>query len=956
MSPTLFAPRRSRWLVPVCLLLSLLSTASKCFAEIDGEAALGSPFGVGRVTFSGADAGSIDERLCRIEEAGGRIYYPALMPGLIGRLFNQVLGPPSNGAAGQVTIHFLFRGDEPLKVTLYTPAKLEFTLNPRAENERTFNRLLERWWRDYQTTSQKQIDEGNHPPLVQSYLQTMLSRRLNLPLRDEVGPLGRPKPQPAAPAVSTYDSLQLLLGLEELRLRTLRESMLGRSDYGQPLTSELPAGMAWPPPALPPLQGQIPVEAIAGHVPPEYFYIRFGTFRNYLWLSDLLEDYGGDLGSMVTMRSYVAPMNKRIQQQLGLQQNELAKILGPNVINDVALIGQDLYLVDGAAMGILFEAKASELLGEDLKNQRRRALEREKANGSQAETIKIGGHDVSYVFTPDNRLRSFYVSDGKYHLVTTSRTMVERFVAVADGAGSLAGSPEFRHARTILPLVRDDTIFVYFSNSFFEGLLTPQYQIELNRRMQATTDLDLLRFARFAAKGEGYAVDKFEPMIEGRFLPASFGRRPDGSSPQMKGEELLDSKRGARGSFLPIADMRVNRVTAAEAQRYNEQAALYREEWKVMDPLMVGIKRFVLEQPADKKDPASKEPVPIIERITIDGNITPLNEAKYGRYMAMLGPPTTQMITRDGNDIVSVQAMVKGMNLLGQIPPHHLFLGIQDLTPVLGNRRTGLFGTLQMLQQTPGYIGSWPKAGYLEMIPGGLFASRPDADGFSQLPFGLWKREGGGFSVLSFDWNVLATATPNLRVVEAEIPAQIRVHVGDLASAKVAPLINQLYYDRAMSASAGNVRMLHMLNQQLHVPLPECEDCAHDILNAELNCPLGGDYKLMEEVGGGLYWRSTVWPEKYEAAPADYKAPLLDWFRGLDGHLTKQQGRLIAHLEIDMARKPEEKAPAGEFKLPFFDLFNGQKAFKANPKPNEAELPPPLPPVKQATPPKGREF
>ena len=37
------------------------------------------------------------------------------------------------------------------------------------------------------------------------------------------------------------------------------------------------------------------------------------------------------------MRSYVAPMNKRIQQQLGLEQNELAKILGPNVINDVVI-------------------------------------------------------------------------------------------------------------------------------------------------------------------------------------------------------------------------------------------------------------------------------------------------------------------------------------------------------------------------------------------------------------------------------------------------------------------------------------------------------------------------------------------------------------------------------------------------------------------------------------------
>ncbi len=939
-------PRRC-WLFCVAWLGLLIQLPTELPA-VEGEAVVGRPFGVARVTFSGADVGSIDERLCRIEEATGRAYYPAMTPGLLGRLFNQVLGPPTNGAAGQVTVHFLFRGDEPLKLTLFTPNKLEFTLTPRVENERAYSRLQERWWRDYQAAAQRQIDEGNHPPLVQTYLQTMLSRRLSLPLRDEVGLLGRPKPQDA-PTASTYDSLQLLLGLEELRLKTVRESMIGRGDYGQQLTSALPEGMAWPPASLPPLEGQVPVETIAAHVPPEYFYIRFGTFRNYLWLSDLMNEYGGDLGSMVTMRSYVAPLNKRIQDQLGLEQNELAKVLGPNVINDVALIGQDLYMVDGAAMGILFEAKASELFADDVQKQRKRALERNKTNGAKAETIKLAGRDVSFISTPDNRLRSFYVSDGKYHFVTTSQTMAERFLIVAGGAPSLAQSPEFLHARTILPILREDTIFAFFSKSFFEGLLTPQYQIELRRRMQATTDLDLLRFARLAAKGEGYEIDKLETLIEGRFLPPSFGMRPDGSQPVLNGAELLDSRRGARGSFLPVADTRVERVTAAEAKYYNDQAALYREQWKVMDPLMIGIKRFALE----KKDPAD----PTIERITIDGNITPLNEAKFGRYMAMLGPPTTQMITREQDDIAAVQAVVKEMHLLGNIPPHHLFLGVQDLTPVLENRRTGLFGTLQMLQKTPGYIGSWPKAGYLEMLPlAGILASRPDADGFSQLPLGLWRREGGGFSVLSFDWNVLAKVTPQLRVTEAEIPAQVRMHIGDLSKAKVAPLINQLYYDRAMAASAGNVRMLHMLNQQMHVPLDECVTVAHDMLNAELNCPLGGDYKLMEEVGGGLYWRSTVWPEKYDLAPAEYKAPLLDWFRGLDGHLTKQQNRLIAHLEVDLARKPQEMAPSPEFKLPLFDLFGGQKAFKANPKAKEEELPAPLPPVKQTAPPKGREF
>ncbi|QDU25732.1 hypothetical protein ETAA8_08020 [Anatilimnocola aggregata] len=935
--------------LPGLLFLATVFSVAELHARIEGEAAIGRPFGVGRITFSGGDVGSIDDRLCRLEEKNGRIFYPAAMPGMLGRLLTQILGNPTQGAAESVTIHFLFRGDEPLELSLYSPAKSEVTLTPRNENRRVYDRLRDGWWRDYQALAKQQITRGDHPPLIQNYLQAMLSQRLGLTWRDEMLEERRENRNPNAS--STNESLELLLGLEDLRLRTLRDSMLGRSDYTARATEPLPAGMAWPPAALPTIEGEVPVEAIAAHVPPEYFYIRFGTFRNYLWLSDLLKDYGGDLGSMVTMRSYAAPLNKRIQDQLGLEQNALAKVLGPTVINDVALIGQDLYLVDGAAMGILFEAKQPEVLDDDIQKQRRRAIERDKERGSKLETIKISGRDVSFASTPDNHLRSYYVFDGKYHLVTTSRTMVERFLAVSGGAGSLAQSPEFIHARTILPLLRDDTIFVYFSKSFFEGLLTPQYQIELRRRMQATTDLDLLRFARLAARGEGLEVEQVETLVQAGFLPPSFGRHPDGSGPVIAGEEFLDTHRGARGHFLPIADMPIDLVTAAEAARYRNQATAYLNEWKVMDPLMVGIKRFALP----KTDPTQ----PTIERVTIDGNITPLNEAKYGQLMSMLGPPTTQMITRSADDIVSAQAMVKGMNLLGNIPPHHLFLGMQDLTPVLENRRTGLFGTLQMLRSTPGYLGSWPKAGYLDALPlGQLLSSRPDANGFSQLPLGLWRREGGGFSVLSFDANVLAKVTPELRVVEAEVPAQIRLHIGDLSTAKVAPLINQMYYDRALSASSGNVRLLHMLNQQLHVPIEDCETVAEDLLNAQLKCPLGGEYKLLEEVGAGLYWRSTVWPARYDLAPADYRAPLLDWFRGLDGHLTKEQGRLIAHIEVDLARKPEEPTATPEFKLPIFDLFGGQKAFKTKPKdPNAAELPPPLPPVKDVpVPPKGKEF
>jgi hypothetical protein len=260
---------------------------------------------------------------------------------------------------------------------------------------------------------------------------------------------------------------------------------------------------------------------------------------------------------------------------------------------------------------------------------------------------------------------------------------------------------------------------------------------------------------------------------------------------------------------------------------------------------------------------------------------------------------------------------------------------------------TGLFQTLQMIRSVPGYVGGWPKPGFLDALPFDLGGSIPDENGFSRLPLGLWRRQGNGMSVLAFDPGLLANVTPQLRPVEAETPAQIRIHVGDLSQAKFQPWVKNLYYTRALQASAGNSQMLHQLNQQLHVPMEQARDVAEDLLDGELICPLGGKYELAEELGGSKIWLSTALGRQDPGtAPEDFEPPLLKWFRGADAHLIKADGRITARIELDVQRQEAEPL----FQLPLFKLFGGgQKAVKPKPKPEGAgaeELPPPLPAVK----------
>ena len=937
-SPQPASPSRLRklnWRLAAALWVAMvLAAATVASARIEGDAVEGEPFGVGRITLTAADVGgTIDERLLRIEERDGRIHYPATTKGLVGQVVGQILGQSIDGP-GTVTIQFLFRGAEPLRLTLYSPAPRELVLTPRPPVEeprpvrprprlrfrdRGDARLLERWWRDYTLAARRQTDAGDHPPLVQDYLTTMLSGRLGMEL---------PRLVDREPT-SAQQSLELISGVERLRRLALRETMSGRGDFGEVADRPLPGPPAWQAPALAALDREVEVEPLAMHVPAECFYIRFGKFTNYLWLSKLIQEHGGDLASMVTLRGYFPPMNSRVQAQLGLEQSKLGELFGDRVIADVCLLGRDTFVQEGAAIGILFQAHNSDVLGNDLTQQRRRAQARDKELGSAEETVVIAGHKVSFISTPDNRLRSFHAVDGDFHLVTTSQAIVERFFESGEGRGSLGASEEFRQARARFPNSREDTIFVYMSSAFFEGLLSPQYQIELSRRLAAVTDMEILTLAQHAARGEGLGSDDIRDLIADGFLPRGFGSRPDGGGPVMEGEQMLDALRGARGTFLPIADVKIKGVTEEEAARYDAMARTYTQSWRQMDPLMLAVKRFALDQKG-------------LERVTIDGAISPLDQGKYGWIMSILGPPTREMIAPAPGDIISFQAAVRGGLLLPQIPPHHLFLGVQDLPPDGEVIPGGFLQTFQMLRGTPGYVGGWPKPGFLDLLPPALGGGEPDEFGFSQLPLGLWKREGAGFAVLSFDPELLAEVTPALRVADAADPAQIRVHVGNLAESKLADWIDRTYYQRAADASDGNIRFLHLINQQMQVPMDDCLAVAEHLLDAELRCTLGGEYELAE-VRGGETWRSTA--DRGSSPPEDYVAPLLTWFRGLDASLVKHEDHVEAHLEIDMQRKPTEGLKLEE--LPLLNFFGGgNRAFKTKEKEQPAEeLPPPLPPV-----------
>jgi len=882
---------------PVGLALLVL-VATWSTARGAGQAIPGRPFGVATLTVpldqTEADLAATATAFS-VEEIAHRVYYPsfstALLPGLAA----------SGIGRGDLTVSFLFTGNEPLRLTVYTPKPQTIDLLPQPQPPRIYNRLLNQWWRQYNASAREIANNNDYPPLAHVYLTSMLGQRLGLrpPLLSRLQETRQP--------TELQQTLELLAGTEKIREGLLRQSMQPAPSPAAPADLPLPTDLGWSDLPLPPVGDEGAIEPIARHVPPECFYMRFGSFENYLWLSRLMREYGGDISRMVTLRGYDERLNEKLQRQLALQESAAAELFGGQVIADVAIIGRDLYLQDGAAMGVLFQAKNNFALSASFNQQRSASLAAHKERGATLETVELAGEKVSLLSTPDNYLRSYYAKAGDFHLLTTSHEIARRFLEVSQSGGSLGATAEFQLARQNLPLEREDTIFAYFSSRFFWGLVSPQYQVELSRRLRAATDLQLVQLARLAAAAEGQPGETIDELIAGGFLPAGFGWNSDGSGTILERRRALDSLRGGRGTLTPIPDVQLRGVTAEENEQYLRRVAYYQENWRQMDPLMVGIKRFAL---GDEN----------LERVVIDANVSPLAEDQYGWALSMIGPPTDVRIVAPADELMTMQATLNGGLLAPSILPHHLFVGVRDIPPNVNLQPQGFLEALRLLRETPGYLGSWPKLGFLDWLPLNLGGSVPDPAGFSRLLLGVWRWQGDGFSVLSFHRDVLERTITELRSEPTDNPAQIRVRIGDISQSQLSGWFNFLSYERATQTSVGNAKLLHALSQQFRVPRAEARQVAEQLLDAELVCSLGGEYQLA--AGDLPTWRSTRWPQLGQPFPSDFQAPWVKWFRGLTLDLTKYEDRLVMRAEVDLQRSPAE---ASTVKLPLFDLFGGSK-------------------------------
>ena len=339
------------------------------------EAYRGQPFGVGRVTVDlpQDDSASADDRF-GISDAAGRVLYPVLEHrGQLGRIVRRFINIELPNRA---TFYFMFRGDGPLELTLNTPGPQRLTLVPE-QDRRDYEHLFDDWWGAVCDRYEKVQRDAEYPIVVDNYLTANWARRLRRDMPEpELALFGRERIGGSWIAQLTAN--------EAYQSLVERDLVLGRFGVAQQADVPLPT----PPPAaaseeLPAPAGSDKIEPLALHVPAECFYERFGSFTNYLWYRDFFRHWKNDLGNMISLRSINRATRDRLQAQLAIGESSTARVMGPRVIKDVAFIGLDYYLRDGAAFGIIFQANNNFLLGRNFNGQRDDAVAKNPAQNSK---------------------------------------------------------------------------------------------------------------------------------------------------------------------------------------------------------------------------------------------------------------------------------------------------------------------------------------------------------------------------------------------------------------------------------------------------------------------------------------------------------------------------------------------------------------------------------------------
>ena len=336
-------------------------------------------------------------------------------------------------------------------------------------------------------------------------------------------------------------------------------------------------------------------EPMAKATPAEFYFLRVRDFAAFLDLGAIADSWGTPALDILDQRIQDRRLRQRYQTQLALEEGELARTFGPSVINELALVGSDPYLVEGSDLTLIFRVKSSLLFEGALAKSLGSFTTAHPGGDTQKFTHE--GVDVTVTRSADGQIRRHRASVDGLELVSNSPGAIKRVISAIHGkAPRLADEPDFSYM-----LARDAesnahaSLLAFAGDRFVETVIAPRQKIKEAERELALAELSRPGYAALLyGLLNGHAPASVQDLVHDNLLSAA-DLKPNGVAAGWQPGAIARSPRGSAEDALPLIDSPdVKLVTNAERSGYEQFARSYESEWSdYVDPFAIRVARSV---------------------------------------------------------------------------------------------------------------------------------------------------------------------------------------------------------------------------------------------------------------------------------------------------------------------------------------------------------------------------
>ncbi len=362
-------------------------------------------------------------------------------------------------------------------------------------------------------------------------------------------------------------------------------------------------------------------DALAALIPDDQYAIFLPSFQAMTDLTESADEQGALVLQAAEPRAEDARVRQRYERQLGLSMSRLGRIIGPRLIESIAVTGSDPYLRTGADVAVLFQEKHPGTLRRFL--DAKIALSASENSDAKPHKGKIGGVAFTGFRSPDRSVCSYVATLGDAVVVTNSPAQLKRLVGVFEGeTPSLGSLDEYTFFRSRYPLGdKEETGLLILSDKTIRRWCGPRWRIASSRRTRAAALMSEMQAAHLKQLVQGDV--KTGPIHTAFPLPdaGEFTLAPTG---------VRSSTYGSLEFLTPIVELDFTHVTSREAQFYDRWRTGYQNNWSnFFDPIAV---RFHASA----------------EKLAIDVTVMPLIE--FSDYREMVAISSGAKIAKHAGD------------------------------------------------------------------------------------------------------------------------------------------------------------------------------------------------------------------------------------------------------------------------------------------------------------------